>query len=291
MAGPPAKQAFVDSPTWKEDILSKAPSNHRLFVPSALALLLFPVSQTAFAADPDRERDVRREITVERAVKLQPEVGTEVIVPELKALFLSDGSVTLTGQGTARVNAPPQGFDFEVDLTRGTYVTRHLDQREIEKRGLQDPAREERGKSRLDPAIEAITPGTWSGRVRVLTEDPVFIDLTETMTRLTWTVSSTGAVAWQSYSDSCWAANPSSLGTHWYVSSCAYGGPYTSSGRICNNNSGSYYNYDFGFDEDITTASQTVYLCGRNDAMYDYNFTHNDGGEGALLIFGSVVTG
>ena len=274
--------------------MRKTPSHNRFFVPLvSLALLLTIASDPASAADRGRVREDRGEtIRVERVVKLQPQVEAEVVVPDFKALFLSDGSVTVTGKGTARVDAPLQGFDFEVDLVRGTYATRRLDQREIEERDrLLEALREERGEGPLEPAIEAIMPGTWSGRVRVQTKDPVFVVLTETMSRLTWTVSAGGAVAWQSYSDSCWAANPSSLGTHWYVSSCAYGGPYTSSGRVCNDNTGNYYNYDFGFDDDITTASQYVYLCGRNDAMYDYNFTHNDGGEGAILIYGSVVTG
>lgn len=268
-------------------------SDHRfLFSVAWLALLLSVSSDPASAADRGRERESPREIKAERVVKLQPQADAEVNVPELKAIFLSDGSVTVTGKGRARVDAPPQGFDFEIDLARGTYTTRRIDQREIEERDRQREALQKtRGEEPLGPAIEAITPGTWSGRVRAQTKDPAFIVLTETMTRLTWTVSAGGAVAWQSYNDSCWAANPSSLNTHWYVSSCAYGGPYSSSGRICNDNSGGYYNYDFAFDEDITTANQYVYLCGRNDATYDYNFTHNDGGEGALLIFGTVVTG
>jgi len=144
----------------------------------------------------------------------------------------------------------------------------------------------------LNPAIEAIIPGTYTGRVRVQTKDPVFVVLTETMTQLTWTVSSSGAVTGaQPSSDSCWSANPSSLGTHWFVSSCSYGALYTSAGRVCNDNQGGYYNYDFGDDNVITTVSQYVYVCGRNDAFYDYSWSHNDGGEFALLIYGSVVLG
>ncbi|HKI00950.1 MAG TPA: hypothetical protein VKK31_03120 [Thermoanaerobaculia bacterium] len=112
------------------------------------------------------------------------------------------------------------------------------------------------------------------------------------MSRLSWTVSSGGTVTGaQPSSDSCWAANPSSLGTHWFVSYCLNGALYVSSGRVCNDNRGDYYNYDFGFGSQITTASQYVYACGRNDALYDYNWSHNDGGEGAILIYGSVVLG
>lgn len=271
-----------------------ARSDRRFLVPTAsLALLLMVAAGSVSAAEHEREREARREIKVERVLKLQPQAKAEVIVPEFKAVFLSDGSVTVTGKGRARADAPPQGFDFEIDLARGTYATRRLDQQEIEERDrLQGLPREEQGERPLEPVIKAITPGTWFGRVRVQTKDPVFVVLTETLSSLTWTVSSSGTVTGVSPStDSCWAANPSSLGTHWFTSSCAYGGLYVSSGRVCNDNTGGYYNYDFGDDDDITTVSQYVYLCGRNDAFYDYNFTHNDGGEGALLIYGSVVTG
>ncbi|HJX28650.1 MAG TPA: hypothetical protein VJ885_12105 [Thermoanaerobaculia bacterium] len=274
--------------------MRQARSDHRFLVPTvSLALLLIVSAGSASAADRDRERESRREIKVERVVKLQPRAEAEVVVRDFKALFLTDGSVTVTGKGTVRAEAPPQGFDFEVDLARGTYTTRRLDQHEIEERDrLRESTRENQGGEPLEPAIKAITPGTWFGRVRVQTKDPVFVVLTETMSSLTWTTSSTGTVTGSSPStDSCWAANPSSLDTHWFTSSCAYGGLYASSGRVCNDNTGSYYNYDFGDDADITTVSQYVYLCGRNDAMYDYSFTHNDGGEAALLIYGSVVTG
>jgi hypothetical protein len=223
-------------------------------------------------------------------VKLQPQPESEVIVPELKALFLSDGSVTVSGKGTAQADAPPQGFDFEIDLARGTYTTRRLDQQEIEERDRIEGRSAAEGTQ--EPSTKAITPGSYTARLRVQTKDPAFIVLTETMTRLSWTVSSTGTVTGvQPSSDSCWAANPSSLGTHWFVSYCLNGALYTSAGRVCNDNRGDYYNYDFGFDDQITTASQYVYACGRNDAIYDYNWSHNDGGESAILIYGSVVLG
>lgn len=277
--------------------MRQAPSDLSFLVPAvSLPLLLILSSGSAFAARSDRERSSEPEIKVERTVRLRPQPGAEVVVLEFKALFLSDGSVTLSGKGTARADAPPQGFDFEVDLTRGTYTTRRLDPPEIEERdrlqGRQGQQTDPSGEDRLKPAIKAITPGTYTGRVRVQTKDPVFVILTETMTQLTWTVSSSGTVTGaQPSSDSCWAANPSSLGTHWFVSYCANGALYTSAGRVCNDNQGSYYNYDFGFDSDITTASQYVYVCGRNDAFYDYNWSHNDSGEGYLLIYGSVVVG
>lgn len=268
----------------------KAPSGNRFVVPS-LALLLIFSSAFAFAAEPDRKRPAEDSLQVKMAVKLQPQPEAEVILPRLKALYLSDGSVTLSGQGTVDARAPMHGYDFEVDLVRGTYKTRRLDRAEIEARErLQDSPREEQTVYRLREDLQEKAT-VYCARVRVRTEDPVFVDLTETMTRLSWTISSTGALSSTYAADYCWAANPSSLGTHWYTNYCTYGGLYTSAGRLCNDNTGDYYNYDFGLNSLITTANQYVYVCGRNDATYNYNWTHNDGGEGALLIFGSVVLG
>jgi hypothetical protein len=265
--------------------LRKATRNHSFLIPTVSLALLLILSSGSFAAQAGRERSSEREIKVERSLKLRPQPQSEVIVPEFKAFFLSDGSVTLRGKGSARAGHPVQGFDFEVDLVHGTYTTRRLDASEIEER--------DRLQGRpLEPAVKAITPGTYTARARVQTKDPAFIVLAETMTRLTWTVSSGGTVTGiQPSSDSCWAANPSSLGTHWFVNYCANGALYSSLGRICNDNTGDYYNYDFGFDDSITTAHHYVYVCGRNDAFYDYNWSYSDGGEDAILIYGSIVLG
>lgn len=256
---------------------------------AALTLLFALSSGLASAEEPRRTVDVRR------VLDLRPLPGAEVVVPGFKAFFLSDGSVTISGKGRARAGAPASGFDFEVDLASGTYTTRRLDPSEIgERRPLQEAFGENRQPGRPGEQPQKITaailPGTWWGRVRVQTRDPLLVVLTETTTELTWTVDSGGTVSWNSYGDGCWAANPSSLGTHWFVSSCQLGGPwYPSATRVCNDNRGYYYNWDFEDENLRTNVSQWSWMCGRNDALYDFNWSHNDSGEFSLLIYGSVV--
>lgn len=257
----------------------------------SLILLLTLIPGLAAAED----RAPRRSVDVERVQELQPLPDAEVVIPGFKAFYLADGSVTISGKGRARAGAPVQGFDFEVDLASGTYTTRRLSRSEIQER---EPLQKMLGENRqIDgrtpkKITAAISPGTWSGRVRVQTKDPAFIVLTETTAQLTWTVAANGNVSWNSYSDGCWAANPSSLGTHWSITACNSGGPwYPSATRVCNDHTGSYINWDFGDDNQSTTASQWAWLCGRNDAIYDYNWSHNDGGEFATLIYGSLVVG
>ena len=264
----------------------------RRFLSLAAFLLLIPGLASASPEEPRRTVDVRR------VLELRPLPGAEVVVPGFKAFFLSDGSVTISGKGRARAGAPTSGFDFEVDLASGTYTTRRLDPSEIEeRRPLQEAFGENRqpgrpGRSGEPPQkiTAAVLPGTWWGRVRVQTRDPLLVVLTETTTELTWTVDSGGTVSWISYGDGCWAANPSSLGTHWFVSSCQLGGPwYPSATRVCNENRGYYYNWDFEDENLRTDVSQWSWMCGRNDALYDFNWSHNDSGEFSLLIYGSVV--
>jgi hypothetical protein len=234
------------------------------------------------------------ELRVERTLALAPAPDAEVVIPGFRALFLSDGSVTVRGEGQFRASSPTVGFDFEVDLVQGTYKTSRLNEAEIEER-LPHQYRMERNP-RLRPELEGprtnlkVSPGGWWGRVRVQTKDPAFIVLTETSTELAWTTFFDGTVDWDWWSDGCWAANPSSLGTHWFVSSC-WSGPvwFTSASRVCHDHGGSYFNDDFMLDSLRTNASQYAIICGRNDALFDYNWSHNDSGEASLLIFGTVV--
>lgn len=274
--------------------MRRTPSDNRFLISmGGLALFLGLSSGIAFAAEPDRERTARARVEVLEVTKLQPQSGSEVIVPDFKASFLSDGSVTISGKASARAGAPAQGFDFEVDLENRTYKTRRLDAAEIAERdrSRRTPPRSASSEEQpLEKAVaNAIRPGDWRGRVRVQTKDPVFIVLTETMASVNWRVSSTGAVTALSHSDYCWAANPSSLGTHWYVDFCLYGAPYMNAGRACNANRGDYYNYDYLIPTWETTVVQTAYICGRNDAVYDVTWSHNDAGEDSLLIYGTVV--
>lgn len=290
-------QARFGTPTWKEDILRKTPRHHRFLVPAAsLAFLLLASAGSAGpTAKSGLERPAELEVRVEQIVKLRPQADAEVVIPDFRAIFLSDGSVSIRAKGTADANAEPQGYDFEVDLVNGTYTTRRLDRQEIAERDLlqQELLKDQlSGEEPLESTTKAITPGTWFARARVQTKDPVNVLLAETMTSLTWTVSSTGTVTGVSPStDRCWAANPSSLGTHWSVSSCSYGALYVSAGRVCNDNTGNYINYDFGLPAYSTTASHYVYVCGRNDATYNYDYTANHGGEFYFLLTGTLILG
>lgn len=273
-------------------------SRNQHFLALAASLALLPIASTASAAGSAQVRPSELAVKVERVVQLRPQAGAEVVIPSFKAVFLSDGSVSLRGQETVVAGAEPQGYDFQVDLASGTYTTRKLSRREIAERDRREEVdwkNQQAGDGIRELVEQAIAPGTYRAGARVQTRDPVFILLAETMTNLTWTVSSTGAVTGITGSfDRCWAANPSSLGTNWYTQYCKNGALFYSSGRICNDNAGNYINYDFPPvfpTPESTTASHTVSVCGRNEGTYDLTWSANHGGEASYLLTGSVVRG
>lgn len=262
-----------------------------LAVPTLGAGPLLGASPGASGA-PERNRfeDDRQ---ADPVVRLRPLPGAEVLIPNFRAIFHADGSVTVQGGGTARVGAPTSGFAFTVDPIQGTYTTHRLGADELE---ALEPIQSFSGVNRTPVGEGApgpfpkVTPGTWSGKVRVQAKDPVFIVLAETTAELSWIVANNGNVTWKSYRDTCSAANPSPLGTHWNITFCANAGTWSPSAtRTCNDHSGSYQNFDFLDPAVATNVNQSVWLCGRNDAQFDYNWSHTDNGEAANLIGGSVV--
>lgn len=86
-----------------------------------------------------------------------------------------------------------------------------------------------------------------NGFSRSYTWDPVNIELTHTDLTLWWSrEDSAWGCRWRTHaSKSCWAANPSPFGSHWYVDACSFT-PIESWDMWANETTlGSYHNYDF----------------------------------------------
>lgn len=266
--------------------MRKTPGNH-YFLVLVIVLAFLSTASAAIAEKSPSQQPSKRAPKAVRIVQLEPQADAQVVIPNLSAIVLSDGSVKLHGSGAAMPNAEPQGFDYQVDLASGTYTTRKLDKQEIAERD-----RVEKGSlndQKPDSVAKAIAPGSYGIRFRVQTRDPFYILLAETMTSLVWTVSPNGAVTGTTASqDGCWAANPSALNTHWFTSYCKWGGLYGSPGRVCNDNQGNYYNWDYGAPDIETSASHWVWVCGQSDgvAYYDWSATHR--GEDWPFLTGSV---
>ncbi len=128
--------------------------------------------------------------------------------------------------------------------------------------------------------------GSWSASVT--TFDPIYVSLTETSSYSNWERYTLKTCKWRAFGvNGCWAANPSAAGTHWYVSSCGKSGPVTSDLAYDFTALGSYYNYDFGLDSQITQVSQSVRTQLKLGIGVVTSWSHVDGGEFSYLIFGS----
>lgn len=199
-------------------------------------------------------------------------------------------------------------------LASGTYTTQFVDPSHVEQpipqkeRLEKNPAPVARAESLESPkglfsrlwdllktptAIAAVSPGKWWGSVTVFTRDPPQLILTQTYTKLAWTVFYSGTVDWNYWDDSCWAANPSPPpgNIHWFISSCRYGGVWYMANytQVCHDHSGGYYNYDFADPRLRTDVSQWAQICGKNDGYFNYWWNHTDSGEYSSLIYGFVV--
>ena len=123
------------------------------------------------------------------------------------------------------------------------------------------------------------------------TFDPIDIKVNETTNYLKWQVNGNGTVTWLAFTDACWAANPTPVGTHWYVSSCSNSNPYYTSGQtnVINEASGNYYNWDWGDDSEATYVSHFIKATGKNNGTYSYTATYSDSGEDANFLSGILV--
>lgn len=237
-----------------------------------------------------------------RTMELQPAPDAEVVLPRLKLIYNIDGTVVLSGHGTAKAGTGPAGFDYSADKRTGAYSTKRISADRIRK--LLSESRDPRarklsgtpgipvtppGPDNQNGIMAAIAPGQYSVHMTVVAKDPILVELARTTTALQWYTYESGSVSWSSYDDLCWCNPESILNTHWHTSYCAYGVPwYEGPSLVCNYNEAEYYNWDFAFDSLATYVAQAVLACGRNDAHFEYGWDHQDGGEGSFLITGTV---
>ncbi|MFD2044225.1 hypothetical protein ACFSTA_10060 [Ornithinibacillus salinisoli] len=123
-------------------------------------------------------------------------------------------------------------------------------------------------------------------RVQATTDDPIGANLAWTINRLVWDYDQTSAYKNSRSGSNCNAANPSSLGTHWYISSCTFSSySIIDGGRtVTSKLTGSYYNYDFMDNNKRTDVTHNVYLEGYKDGSSYYSATWSKSGEGSGLL-------
>ena len=116
-----------------------------------------------------------------------------------------------------------------------------------------------------------------SGFSRAITWDPVYIELTHTDITLNWAKEdSPRGCRWVATGyGSCWAANPSTAGTHWYVDNCPQRYVEAADSFAFGFQGGVFHNNDFGLDALRTDVSNhaTVEWLGGNAIAHGYQFS------------------
>ncbi len=221
--------------------------------------------------------------TAESSVKwvyLRPDsTKTDVHLEFVRVEIVSPSRIKVEAKGVYNVNLPPFAFSLNIDLAQKTYIAHRIT---LPTKG-----------SSLDAS-----PNTYVARpaiVRLQTKDPAFITLNETTDYLRWKVNDNGTVTYLAWDDSCWAANPSPVGTHWYCEWCTNDPPwyeyYGHHEAVYNTASGHYINWDFGDPNLSTEVYHSITIKGKNDGNFVYWISYTDWGEYAWLLHHSVVVG
>lgn len=93
---------------------------------SLLGIMIFVslIPQVAEGSTVQTQNTDRQLLTT---IQLQPEAGTQVVIPNFQLEKYSDGSVTITSEGDRTIGSGILLFDFQVDINNGTYKTFLLD--------------------------------------------------------------------------------------------------------------------------------------------------------------------
>jgi hypothetical protein len=222
----------------------------------------------------------------EESLGVSPQVGNQFELnahPDGEALDASiyatqgENGSRIDVVGTFRMGKPPLYYHLEFDLKSKTYKALRKD----------IPSAWLRGQSSANDegyAPAAIVPGTFYAEAILISEDPPQIDLATTRNYVLWTTYASGAMAINSAYGSCTGYNgtgrPYPTDTHWYPSSCTRGIGSPWAQQI----NGGYYNYDWGWDTDITTAAHMTKIQPNNNASFTYWNAYSHAGETYWLL-------
>jgi len=130
-----------------------------------------------------------------------------------------------------------------------------------------------------------------NGFSRAITWDPVYIELTHTDLTLNWAKqdSPTGCKWVKSGLGNCWAANPSSAGTHWYVDSCPPRYLEVAENYAFGFQAGQFHNDDFGLDSLRTWANNHATVTWNGGSSIAHGFQFSASGEWYWFLDASVA--
>lgn len=216
--------------------------------------------------------------------ELKPDKENEVNLKKVE-LVVGEDSISVRVRGYKEFGSDVIAYNLKVDKENKTYKAKKIKGKELEedlnKLGVDSS---EKSKNNEETTLTTST-STYMGRVAVLTEDPPDWELARTKHGLYWTSDGT-TVSYYNRELDCWAANPSPIDTHWYVSSCKYTDLKTIDGgrTIVSSASSSYYNYDFMDDSLRTDVTHEISIHGYKSGSFDYYWDFTESGESSSFL-------
>lgn len=230
-------------------------------------ILSFAISTTASAQYDNQEKS------------LSPNFGTDKTFE--KITLVQDGDTYTVKVEDKIFEKGTEAYSIKVDTNTLTYIATELSENETT-------------QIETKTNLNSISPlATTIGKyiqVKAITDDPVGANLAWTTHKLVWNYD--GYKVYTNNRDGlCTAANPSSLGTHWFVDSCVYNGySIIDLGKtVYSSLTAKYHNYDFMDNSKITNVSHTIYLEGHYTGTSYYSAIWTKSGEGSSLLDLDIV--
>lgn len=238
-------------------------------------LVVSVFSGSAYAVD-DKEKNKES-----RVIKLSPQADNFVNLGELEVVLTNDGArFSMSGKGKPG-DKPSEAFELSFDLENNSYKTEKI----VEPQKLEkiNPEYTKATEMKSQPARASSSVG-----LTLKTSDPAGVVLCETWQCMYYDYNGT-SVSNVSRNGGDWAANPSSLGTHWYKYGLTWGPLEVYSWYARSNLKGEYYNYDFLNDDEITEVTHDITLKAYYDGSCEWFWLWEYSGEAWQLLRLSVV--
>lgn len=205
---------------------------------------------------------------VEEVIQFQPETIQDNVFDEVLVTTI-DGEEHVIVSGNSKAGGEIDAYEISLDRQDNTYSVVEKEPTELATNTLS--------------ALAATTSHT--GWVKAITDDPVGVDLCSTKLTLSW-YDYGSTIGYQSRNLTRWAANPSSLGTHWYSSGGTLVDYSLNSGKtvLTQRGYGYFYNYDFLDDDKITNVNHDITIKAQNDGTYDYVVDWTRSGESWITL-------
>jgi hypothetical protein len=219
-------------------------------------------------------------------LNLGPRDDTDKVFDAVYVDIFPDNSLDLCVKGHMNPDCALESVDIDIDFDAGTYCALETDfARESLadgtvsgaargaggvslERAARDTGRDKENDQVAEPEAQRKSKGI---NLRAYTKDPAHIVLCESCNYLGWTYDGAEA-AFDRREYNTFAANPSSLGTNWYVSGEGWKEGIKGDPRnVRSDFSAEFYNYDFMGLNLRTDVAHEISLTGKNNGAYEYS--------------------